>query len=97
MMFLEMRAGESRTFSVSPEDAFGEHDENLFRRVEKEQFADPEGLRVGRICEVPVTPRRSVMGTVVEVGDEDVLIDLNHPLAGKELTFEVECLEVRNS
>ncbi len=90
-----MRVGETRTFSVTPDEAFGEHDEKLMRRAEKKEFAEPEGLRVGRMCEVPVTPRRSVMGTVVEVGEEDVLIDLNHPLAGKELTFEVECLEIR--
>ena len=92
-----MQQGESRTFTIAPEDAYGEHDENLFRRVEKEQFAEPEGVKVGRVCEVPVGQGRHVPGTVIQVGEEDVLIDLNHPLAGKELTFEVECLEIRNS
>ena len=92
-----MEVGETRTFTIAPKDAYGEHDEDLWQRVEKEWFAEPEGVKVGRVCEVPVGEHRSVVGTVVEVGDEDVLIDLNHPLAGKSLTFEVECLEVRDS
>jgi FKBP-type peptidyl-prolyl cis-trans isomerase 2 len=91
-----MKVGETRTFTVSPEDAFGEHDENLCRWMEKELFAEPEGIKVGRMCQVPVTSRSSAMGTVVEVGEEAVLIDLNHPLVGKVLTFEVECMEIRD-
>jgi FKBP-type peptidyl-prolyl cis-trans isomerase 2 len=40
---------------------------------------------------------RTVMATVREVGDKHVLLDLNHPLAGKELTFEVDCLDIRDN
>ncbi len=92
-----MEVGESRTFTIAPENAYGEHDEDLCHRVEKERFAEPEGIKVGRIFKMPLGEHRSVTGTVTQVGEEDVLIDLNHPLAGKELTFEVECLEIRNS
>ncbi|MCH7923050.1 MAG: peptidylprolyl isomerase [Nitrospinae bacterium] len=90
-----MRVGESRTFTIGPEDAYGAYDEDLCRRVEKERFAGPEGIRVGMVYEIAVGTHRSVSGTVVEVGEEDVLIDLNHSLAGRALTFEVECLEIR--
>ncbi len=92
-----MRVGESRTFTIGPEDAYGAYDEDLCRRVEKVRLAGPAGIKVGMEYEIAVTPNRSVVGTVVEVGEEDVLIDLNHPLAGKALTYEVECLEIRNS
>ncbi len=91
-----MRVGESRTFTIGPEDAYGAYYEDLCRRVEKERLAGPEGIKVGMEYEIAVTPNRSVVGTVVEVGEEDVLIDLNHPLAGKALTYEVECLEIRD-
>ncbi len=91
-----MRVGESRTFTIGPEDAYGAYDEDLCRRVEKERLAGPEGIKVGMEYEIAVTPNRSVVGTVVEVGEQDVLIDLNHPLAGMALTFEVECLEIRD-
>ncbi|MDA2917013.1 peptidylprolyl isomerase [Nitrospinae bacterium AH_259_B05_G02_I21] len=92
-----MRVGESRTFTIGPEDAYGAYDEDLCRRVKKERFAGPEGIKVGMEYEIAVTPNRSMVGTVIQVGEEDVLIDLNHPLAGKALTFEVECIEIRNS
>lgn len=90
-----MSEGETRTFTVPPAEGFGEHDESLCQWVEKARFADSEGIEVGRVCQVPLGDGRTVPGTVAEVGDEEVLLDLNHPLASKELTFEVECLEIK--
>ncbi len=49
-----MEVGETRAFTIAPENAYGEHDENLCHRVEKERFAEPEGIKAGRVCEVPV-------------------------------------------
>ena len=92
-----MEVGETRTFTIAPEDAYGEYDENRRQRVEMEDFPDPKDLKVGMVLQIPLTEGRSVPGTVVEVGAEDVILDLNHPLAGKALTFEVECLEIRTS
>ncbi len=91
-----MEVGESRTFTIAPENAYGEHDENLCHRVEKERFPDPESVEVGMTFRYPLGEGRTAH-TIIQVGDEDVLLDLNHPLAGKELTFEVECLEIRNN
>jgi len=91
-----MEVGETRTFTIAPEDAYGAYDEDLCHRVKKERLAGPEGIKVGMVYEIAVTPNCSVVGTVVEVGEEDVLIDLNHSLAGRALTFEVECLEIRD-
>lgn len=90
-----MEEGDNRTFTIAPEDAYGEYDESLCRRVEKERFAEPETIEVGMVFQVPLPEDRAVPGTIIEVSDADVLMDLNHPLAGKELTFEVECLEVK--
>ncbi len=92
-----MEVGETRTFTIAPENAYGEHDENLCHRVEKKRFAEPESIAVGRMFKISLGEGRSIPGTVTQVGEEDVLIDLNHPLAGMELTFEVKCLEIRNS
>ncbi len=92
-----MEVGETRTFTIAPENAYGELDENLYHRVEKKRFAEPESIAVGRMFKISLGEGRSIPGTVTQVGEEDVLIDLNHPLAGMELTFEVECLEIRNS
>ncbi len=92
-----MEVGETRTFTIAPEDAYGEYDENRRRRVEQERFTEPNSIEVGMVLQIPLTEGRSVPGTVVELSEQDVLIDLNHPLAGEALTFEVECLEIRTS
>lgn len=91
-----MKAGETRTFTLLPEDAYGEYVENRRQRVEKERFPDPKDLKAGMRFQVNTDEGHTITATVVEVGAEDVLLDLNHPLAGKVLTFEVECLEVRD-
>jgi len=78
-----MEVGETRTFTIAPKDAYGEHDEDLWQRVEKDRFAEPEGVKVGRVCEVPVAEDRSVVGTVVEVGDEDVSSTSTIPWPGR--------------
>ena len=92
-----MRVGETRTFTIAPKDAYGEYDEDLWRREEKERFPDPESVEVSMMFQLSLGDGRTAQGTIIHVGEEDVLLDLNHPLAGKELTFEVECLEIRNS
>ncbi len=91
-----MKVGETRKFSIAPEQAYGEYDENLCQRVSKEQFEDPESVEVGMLFRVPLGEGRTATATVQEVEEEQVLLDLNHPLAGKELTFEVECLEIKD-
>lgn len=93
---LGMHEGETRTFSIEPEEAYGEYDDNLCHKVDKGRFDDPEAVEVGMRFQVPVGEGRFVPGTVVEVDIEEVVLDLNHPLAGKELTFEVECVEIKS-
>jgi peptidylprolyl isomerase len=90
-----MRVGETRTFTIAPEQAYGERDEVLCQQVEKSRFPEPESLEAGMLFRVSLDEDRSVTTTIREVGEEHVLLDLNHPLAGKELTFEVECMEIR--
>jgi peptidylprolyl isomerase len=92
-----MRVGETRTFTIAPEDAYGERDEDLCQQVERARFPEPESVEAGILFQVSLGEGRTVMATVREVGDKHVLLDLNHPLAGKELTFEVDCLDIRDN
>lgn len=90
-----MSEGETRTVTITAEQAYGEYDENLCHQVMRNQFEDPDSIEVGMLFRVPLGEGRSVTATVREAGDEHVLLDLNHPLAGKDLTFEVECVEIK--
>ena len=88
-------AGESFEVTVSPEQAYGEHREGLVQRVPRKHFKGAKlspGLRVV----LPTDQGQRAM-TVKKVGISVVDVDLNHPMAGKMLDFEVEILDVREA
>jgi peptidylprolyl isomerase len=89
-------AGESKTFTVDQYHAYGEHLENWVEEVPRENipYSDIQaGKRIWMLDEMgerfPVT--------VVNVGETMVTLDFNHPLAGQDLTFEVEILNVEDA
>ncbi len=83
--------GEKVTFTLPPEDAYGDHDPNGVQNVPLEMFGGitPE---VGMVLMSDIGPL-----TVIEVGDGVITVDFNHKLAGKSLTFDVEIIEVRDA
>ncbi len=91
-----MHVGESRTFTLSPKDGYGEFDEDLCQWVDISRFAAPGSVEVGMHLRVPLEEGQTFSGTVVQVGKDYVLMDFNHPLAGKDLSFWVDCLDIRD-
>ena len=91
-----MAAKEKKTFTLSPEEAYGLRDENMeqsFMRSELPEGFDP---KVGQVLAVRNSEGGQMPATVKHKDDEKVTVDLNHPLAGKNLTFEIEVLEISN-
>jgi FKBP-type peptidyl-prolyl cis-trans isomerase 2 len=80
--------GESRTVRMEAADAYGEHDEELVFEFPKDQA--PEGLEEGD----QVQFANGAPGLVVEVTNDIVKIDANHPLAGQALTFDIELVSI---
>lgn len=88
-------AGEKATIVVEPEDAYGPVRDNLFQEIPKSQFPDDVEVKPGMAFEAQ-GPRGPFMITVATVNDNDtVTVDLNHPMAGKQLHFDVNVVEVR--
>ncbi len=83
-----MKAGQKRRIEVAAQDAYGPYNNKLRQSVDKEKL--PKDVKVGDILQA--SDNRLVK--VLEVSDKKVLIDLNHPLAGKMLTFDVNILKV---
>jgi FKBP-type peptidyl-prolyl cis-trans isomerase SlyD len=87
-------AGLKTTVTVGPRDAYGEKDPQAVIRAAREDF--PEGLTLTPGVEVQAeTPDGPITFTVVSVEEKEAVLDANHPLAGKTLTFDVEVVEVR--
>ena len=88
-----MRAGEEKTVTVKPADAYGEMDPAAVTEVPREEIpADAAKVGVELVAQTPSGERRTVR--VKEVKEQTVIIDLNHPLAGKTLVFAVKILGV---
>lgn len=90
-----MAVGETRTINVSSEEAYGPYQDGLVHEVDHSQFAEGLVPEVGMQLQSDGGEGHPPMVvTVTEVSDEKVTLDANHPLAGKDLTFEVELLEL---
>lgn len=87
---------EAFSFTLKPEEAYGERREELLFRVDKEQVREIPELAKGTALRVR-TPDGAMVAMVVEIEDDKVLLDGNHPLAGMTLTFDVEVLDVREA
>jgi FKBP-type peptidyl-prolyl cis-trans isomerase SlyD len=83
-----MKAGQKRRIDVAAQDAYGPYNNKLRQTIEKEKL--PKDVKVGDILQAA----DSRLVKVMEVNEKDVVIDLNHPLAGKALTFDVNILKV---
>ena len=84
------------SFILSPKEAYGERQESLVFALPKERFAEIENLQIGMQFGVN-TPQGAMVMTVTNLGDKEVTLDGNHPLAGSTLHFDVEVLDVRDA
>ncbi|MFW5775495.1 MAG: FKBP-type peptidyl-prolyl cis-trans isomerase [Chitinivibrionales bacterium] len=89
-----MNEGESKAFSISPDEAYGQRRDELIAQVSRTQIPESIDPKTGMILQVKNQEGATTNVTVTEVSDESVTLDGNHPLAGKELNFEIELVEI---
>jgi peptidylprolyl isomerase len=88
-----LKPGESCKVVVTATDGYGEHVPEMVVTIERQQIPDNDKLMLGSMLEVGMEDGQSLEVQVVELSDETVVLDGNHPLAGKELHFEIELLD----
>jgi len=93
---LGMAVGESKTVTLQPEDAYGPTLDNALTEIRRNLF--PEDLQLAAGMPVPLTTEdgHKLLGRITELTEEVVTVDLNHPLAGQALTFEIELVSVQD-
>lgn len=89
-----MSVGERKTVVIPAEDAFGEYDQERVFIVERSMFPDGVEPEVGAQFEIVGDDDEGMLVTVVEVDDANVSLDSNHPLAGEELIYDFELVEI---
>ena len=89
-----MAVGENKSVTIEPEQAYGEHHDQLVQEVPRSALPDEIEPAVGMQLQGS-SPDGNVMNLVVtEVADESITVDGNHPLAGQALTFAIELVEI---
>jgi peptidylprolyl isomerase len=90
-----MRIGEKKTVTIAAADAYGEHNQNLVHDVPRSTLPEElNDVQVGMPLQAQGPNGEVVMMTVTAVTDEIMTVDGNHPLAGKDLTFDIELVEI---
>lgn len=90
-----MFQGESKTITIPCDKAYGESDPELFEKIERSVIGEDVELHEGGQLEVTNHDGSVFHVMIKEVGEEHVTLDANHPLAGKDLVFDIELLEVK--
>jgi len=88
-----MQPGDKKTVTIPAEDAYGTRQDDLLFSVERAQLPDHINPEVGQQLQVSQDGQSSVV-TVSELTDTTITLDANHPLAGENLTFDLEVVEV---
>ena len=89
-----MIEGQIKTITLSPEEAYGHRREDAIQRAPKSAFGPDFVFEIGGAIQGS-GPAGVFLATIQSVEEDEVVLDVNHPLAGKDLTFEIELLEVK--
>ena len=89
----DMEVGETRTVTIPAADAYGEFNPEQVLKIEFEKVPFFKDMQVGQRVMLTLTDGNQVPARAVEKDEESITLDMNHELAGKDLTFEIELLE----
>jgi FKBP-type peptidyl-prolyl cis-trans isomerase SlyD len=92
-----MIIGSKKNISLNSSDAYGDYDEKAVQQVKKEEFPADADLKAGMEFMAQSPDGNPIPFVIKEVLDEEITIDFNHPLAGKNLNFDVQLVDVRDA
>jgi peptidylprolyl isomerase len=89
-----METGGSKTFTIPPDDGYGQHRDELMVEVQKSDFPPDLNPEIGQQLQMQRPDGNTITVVVKEINGDAVTLDANHPLAGKTLVFDVELVEI---
>ena len=89
-----MAVGDANTVNIAAEDAYGPRQDEAIQTVERSMIPDTVELTIGGQVQATAPNGQQLVLTVVEVTEASVTLDANHPLAGQDLTFSIELIEI---
>jgi len=89
-----MKTGDKKQITIPSDEAYGPHLNELVSEISKEHFPEDLTLEIGQKLELKEKEGESIVVTVTKISEEGVTIDANHPLAGKDLIFDIELVAI---
>ena len=89
-----MKLNEEKKVTLKPEDAYGKRDETAIREVPKNSLPENFKPEKGMMIRLQDQTGRPIPGTVTDITENNITVDLNHPLAGKDLTFDIKVIGI---
>jgi FKBP-type peptidyl-prolyl cis-trans isomerase SlyD len=91
-----MKVGEEKKVQVKPEDGYGPVNPEAFQEISKDKLP-PEALKVGTMLMAQGPQGQGIPARVHEIKDNTVIMDFNHPMAGKTLSFDIKISEIKTA
>ena len=89
-----MEKDEEKEVTITPADGYGEHQEEMIKPFPRDQFPKDQEPEVGMTIGVGLQNGQQIPAKIVKVDDKEVTLDMNHPLAGKTLVFNIKVVDV---
>ena len=90
----DLSVGDKKTISLPANEAYGEYIAEAVITVQKNEFPSEMKFEMDRFVQGQDNQGRPVQGQIVKIEEESINLDMNHPLAGEDLSFEIELVEV---
>ncbi len=90
-----LHAGDEKTIVVPPEEAYGKFDPNAFREIPLSAFPADIKMQIGMPFQAKDASGRVFLMRLAQIKKDTVVMDLNHPLAGKTLTFKIKVVSIK--
>ncbi len=90
-----LKPGDTQTLTLTADQAFGQWDKSRIQQLPHSNFPPTQELEPGLVMGFSLPDGGELAGTILKVDENEVTVDFNHPLAGREVVFRVEILEVK--
>jgi len=89
-----MEKGQEKEIKMGSKDGYGDYNPSLVRKIPKDKFPPEKEVKAGMMLALNAPNGQQIPVRVKEVTNSEVVLDLNHPLAGKNLTFKIKIVDI---
>ena len=89
-----MEKGDEKEIKLTPDQAYGQPKDELIKKVPRDQLPKEQDPKEGMVLGITLPNGQQLPAKIIEVSDTEVTLDLNHPLAGKNLNFKIKVIDI---